>query len=159
MEDLEFTQIEKLVNYRLVKGQSNGMNEILDFTKIQLLNTLENCIERLFKMGYLAMEVNDNEDLKDCDCLEVEKKSIFNKQLVLAKNRYVTGKTKDLKELFAVIKMIITQDPSHSMRRLISEGYAIIVNPKYQKVETDNETNYGHAFDDILGKETPFEDI
>ena len=152
MEDLEFTQIEKLADYRLVTGQSNGMTEILDFTKIQLLNTLENCIDRLFKMGYLAMEATTKEDLKDFTCLESVEKSIFNTQLVLAKNRYVTGKTKDLKELFAVIKMIITQDPSHSMRRLISEGYAIIVDPKYQKVETDNETNYGHAFDDILGK-------
>lgn len=155
MEDLEFTQIEKLVNYRLVTGQSNGMTETFEFIKIELLNTLENCLDRLFNLGYLAMEVNDNEDLTDCDCIEVDKNSIFDKQLVLAKNRYVTGKTKDLKELFTVSKMIITQDPSHSMRRLISEGYAIIVDPKYQtvdtEVDTENESNNGNAFNDILG--------
>ena len=152
MEDLEFTQIYKLVNYRLSTGQSNGMTECIEFTKIQLLNTLENCIERIFKMGYLAMEVNENVDLTHFHCIEVHKFiSIFDKHLVLAKNRYITDQTKDLKELLSIVKMIITQDPSHSMRRLISEGYEIIVDPKCQTIDTENKTNDGHGFDDILG--------
>ena len=149
MQDLEFRDIEKLVNYRLVTGQSGDISEFIEFAKIEILNSLENCIDRLFKLGYVAMEVNDNEDSTDCDCLKVEKNSIFNKQLELSKNRYISGESKDLKELFTVIKMIITQDTMHSARRLESEGYAIIVDPKYQ---TENETNNGNAFNDILGE-------
>lgn len=155
MEDLEFRDIEKLVNYRLVTGLSEGMTEILEFTKIHLLNCSGNCIERLFKQGYLAMESTTKEELKESQeyiCLETDDKSMFDSHLFLAKTRYLSGKTKGLKEIFTVLKMIITQDLSHSARRLESEGYVITVDPKYQKVETDNETNYGHAFDDILGE-------
>jgi hypothetical protein len=131
------------------------MSEILELTKIDVLNSTDNCIERLFKQGYLPMEDTTKEELKDSKdlyiVLEPDPKSIFDSQLVLAKTRYLTGKTKDLKELLSVVKLIITQDLAHSARRLESEGFVIIVDPKYQKVDPDNETNYGHAFDDILG--------
>ncbi len=154
MEDLDFNQVRRLVNYRYVTGLSD-MSEILELTKIDILNSSDKCVQRLFNAGYLPMENITKEELKNSQetytILEVEQKSIFDSQLFLAKTRYLTGKTKNLKELLAVVKLIITEDLTHSARRLESEGLVIIVDPKYQKVESTNKTNYGHAFDDILG--------
>lgn len=134
--DLEFADIEQLVEYRLVTGQSGGMSEFIEFTKIFILNSTDLCVERLFSQGYLAMEDTTREELEsegNRTIVTARPKSIFDTQLTVAKKRYLSGQTANLKEIFTVLKMIITQDVEHNIRRLESEGMTIIHDPKYEK--------------------------
>ncbi|MFN5979968.1 MAG: hypothetical protein ACK45W_11755 [Pseudanabaena sp.] len=149
MEDLEFKQIDKIVNYRYIMGQCNDMSEMLEFTKIQLLNSTDNCLKRVFNWGY---KVYENEDTENDKNIEVNDKTIFIDGLNLAKKRYVTGQTKNLKEIFSVIKMIVTEDIGHSIKRLISDGFSVI-DPTVLNENENESVDYGHAFDDILGIE------
>lgn len=153
MEDLEFSQINKLVNYRYVTGQCSDMSEILEFTKIQLLNSMDNCIKRVSNWGYLICKNEDNETDKN---IEFNEDTFFLDRLNLAKIRYLTGKTKNLKEILQTVKMIVSEDIKHSIKKLISEGYKVI-NP--MDLKENESVDYGHAFDDILGKEIPIEDV
>lgn len=153
MKDLEFADIDKLVDSRYITGKCSDMSEILEFTKIQLLNTIDNCGKRVMNWGYTIYKNEDNENDKN---VEVSDKTIFIYHLNIAKKRYLTGQTKNLKEIFSVLKMIVTEDIEHSVRRLISAGYNVI-NP--MDLKENEDIDYGHAFDDILGKEIPIEDI
>lgn len=152
MEDLDFSQINKLVNYRYVTGQCSDMSEILEFTKIQLLNSMDNCVKRVSNWGYTIYKNEDNETDKNIDLNE---DNFFLDRLNLAKIRYFTGKSKNLKETLQTVKMIVNEDIEHSVKRLISKGYKVIT-PMDLK---ENEYDYGHAFDDILGKAIPIEDV
>ena len=92
MEDLEFKEIDKIVKYRYITGQCNDMSEMLEFTKIQLLNTTDNCLKRIFNWGY---KVYKNEDTENDKNVEVNDKTIFIDGINLAKKRYYTGQTKN----------------------------------------------------------------
>lgn len=153
MEDLEFSEINKLVNYRYVTGQCSDMTEILEFTKIQLLNSMDNCAKRVSNWGYTIYKNEDNETDKNID---VNEDTFFLDRLNLAKIRYLTGKTKNLKETLQTVKMIVNEDIKHSVKKLISEGYKV-TNP--MDIVENESMDYGHAFDDILGKAIPIKDV
>jgi len=150
MEDLDFSRINKLVNYRYVTGQCSDMSEVLEFTKIQLLNSRDNCIKRVTSWGYLICEKEHDGIDKN---VEFDDGTFFIDRLNLAKIRYLTGKSKNLKEIFEVLKIIVNQDVKHNIKKLISDGFKVVNPMDLKENECEKESfDYGQAFDYILGK-------
>lgn len=142
MEDLEFNEIRNLVNYRYFTGLSD-MSEILELTKIDLSNSIDNCAKRLFAMGYGVM---DTEIIDESINIKPSEISVFTEHLQIALKRYLVKKSKNLKEVLAVVKLIVNEDKEHSVRRLNARGHTVF-NPNVKSEGFDPS----NAFADILG--------
>jgi hypothetical protein len=61
----------------------------------------------------------------------------FDDLVKLAKYRYATGQTKDLKEILEASKIVILNDLEHSISRVIQAGFTVhdpTTNEEYRKI-------------------------